>query len=326
MKPLAPEVSRWSTDAVDASQRVDYYAAALETSVDPMCIASVGAGPFSAHIAAASLGPISAIRVTGEPHALTRGTRELERSGEAHFRLIVNVSTSWRLQHHGASTLRPRDVVLIDSRYAHSTEIPHSFDVLHLKLSATWVTRWMPKAAQMAGQPIRFDQTWGSALSSFVAQLSPEFAVQSPLPPHLVADHLGVLLSLASGQFPQRTAQSAETSLAARIRDCTIQRCPELFLTAAEVASTLGISVRTLHRCLAACGEAFASLLIEARARQALRMLESPMFAAVNVAEIGRRCGFADASHFSRVMRRRTGRSPLQIQRGGHGESALDHV
>jgi AraC-like DNA-binding protein len=128
-----------------------------------------------------------------------------------------------------------------------------------------------------------------------------------------------VLLSLASGHLSPGSVPAPERTLAARIRDCTVQRCPELFLTAADVASSLNISVRTLHRSLAACGQSFATLLIDARVAQASRMLGSPMFAAVNVAEIGRRCGFADASHFTRVMRRRTGCSPLQIQRGQGG-------
>lgn len=315
MKQL-PEISRWSTDDVVAEQRLDYYAGALGSAVDPMCIGGVGDVPFSAQLTTATLGPISSVRVIGTPHTLQRGPREIARSGEPHFRLILNLSCNWHLHHRGSADLRPRDLVLIDSRHAHSTEISDSFDVLHLKLPAAWIARWVPHAANMAGQPIRFDQSWGNALSSFVAQMSPEFAVRAPLPPHLVADHLGVLLSLASGHLSPGSVPAPERTLASRIRDCTIQRCSEMFLTAADVASSLDISVRTLHRSLAACGQSFATLLIDARATQASRMLESPMFAAVNVAEIGRRCGFADASHFTRVMRRRTGCSPLQIQRG----------
>jgi AraC-like DNA-binding protein len=35
----------------------------------------------------------------------------------------------------------------------------------------------------------------------------------------------------------------------------------------------------------------------------------------VTTAEIGRPAGFLDASHFTRVLRRRTGRTPLQMRR-----------
>jgi hypothetical protein len=201
VKQAASEVTRWSTEEVGEPQRVDYYAAALESSVDPMCIASVGEGAFAAHITAAALGPLSAIHVQGEARALRRGKKELARSAEPHFRLIVNLASCWQLQQRGASVLRPRDVALIDSPYPHMTELPSSFDVIHVKLPEAWVRHWVPRAEDMAGQVIRFDQSWGAALSSFVAQMSPEFATQSPLPLRLIADHLGVLLSLASGHF-----------------------------------------------------------------------------------------------------------------------------
>jgi AraC-like DNA-binding protein len=58
--------------------------------------------------------------------------------------------------------------------------------------------------------------------------------------------------------------------------------------------------------------------LIEARARIALRTLMSPLFKRVTTAEVGRRAGFQSASHFARVIRRRTGWTPLQLRREAH--------
>jgi AraC-like DNA-binding protein len=48
-------------------------------------------------------------------------------------------------------------------------------------------------------------------------------------------------------------------------------------------------------------------------------MLTSPLFNRVTTAEIGRRAGFVSASHFARVIRRRTGRTPLEL-RHSHNE------
>jgi AraC-like DNA-binding protein len=44
-------------------------------------------------------------------------------------------------------------------------------------------------------------------------------------------------------------------------------------------------------------------------------MLASPLFKRVTTAEIGRRAGFLSASHFARVIRNRTGLTPLQLRR-----------
>jgi len=50
-------------------------------------------------------------------------------------------------------------------------------------------------------------------------------------------------------------------------------------------------------------------------------MLTSPLFDRVTTAEIGRRAGFLSASHFARVMRSRTGRTPLQLRRAADLEA-----
>jgi AraC-like DNA-binding protein len=57
--------------------------------------------------------------------------------------------------------------------------------------------------------------------------------------------------------------------------------------------------------------------LILARVDVASRMLQSPLDR-VTTAEIGRRAGFSDASHFTKVVRMRTGQTPLQIRRARH--------
>jgi len=97
------------------------------------------------------------------------------------------------------------------------------------------------------------------------------------------------------------------------------QRCADTSLQTADVASSLNISKRSLHRALAACGEPFGAMLIQARVDLAVRMLQSPLFDRVTTAEIGRRAGFSDASHFVKVLRSRTGQTPLQMRRASHG-------
>ncbi|MEO8366495.1 MAG: helix-turn-helix domain-containing protein, partial [Pseudoxanthomonas sp.] len=97
-----------------------------------------------------------------------------------------------------------------------------------------------------------------------------------------------------------------------------VQRCTEPALCAQEVAAALNISTRTLHRCLARCQQTFAGRLIEARVALATRMLESPLFRRLTTAEIGRRAGFTDASHFARSYRRASGFTPAQVQGRRH--------
>jgi AraC-like DNA-binding protein len=71
---------------------------------------------------------------------------------------------------------------------------------------------------------------------------------------------------------------------------------------------------------LAVFGETFGEALIAARVQAALRMLRSPLFRRTTIAEIGRRAGFSDASHFTRVLRRHVGMTPLRVRRGAQDD------
>jgi AraC-like DNA-binding protein len=211
-------------------------------------------------------------------------------------------------------------LIFYDTRDPLSCELSSNWRDINLQLSEQFVRKWLPNPASLVGRHIARDSRWGRVLSSYVAQLSPDFIVQAPLPQSVLIDQLGALLALTAtdlrgGRTP---ATPVERSLREQIRDHIKQRCPKASLQAGEIADSLNISTRTLHRALASCGETFGLTLIQARTEVALRMLNSPLFDRVTTAEIGRRAGFLDASHFAKVLRAHTGRTPLQLRRDRH--------
>jgi AraC-like DNA-binding protein len=139
----------------------------------------------------------------------------------------------------------------------------------------------------------------------------------------MLIDQRGALLALTASELSgnRAVATRAERSVRDQVSDHIRQRCPDRSLQAADVASSLNISGRTLHRALAVGGDTFGTMLIQARVELALRMLQSPLFDRVTTAEIGRRAGFSDASHFVKTLRRCTGLTPLQVRRTRHGLS-----
>jgi AraC family transcriptional activator of tynA and feaB len=146
---------------------------------------------------------------------------------------------------------------------------------------------------------------WGLALSAYVRQLSTPI---DALPASLVADQLGSLLTLALDR--ERVDKPMRQDLGACIDEALAARCTEPDLCANGIATTLGVSVRTLHRALASRQQTFADRLMQHRIQRARRMLESPVFDRVTTALVGRRVGFLDASHFVRVCRRVSGLTP----------------
>ena len=83
--------------------------------------------------------------------------------------------------------------------------------------------------------------------------------MQAPLPGAILIDQLGALLALTATELSGSRAAStrAERSVRDQVYDHIKQRCPDTSLQAGDVATSLNISKRTLHRALAACGETF---------------------------------------------------------------------
>jgi AraC-like DNA-binding protein len=309
-------IRRWSTADVPRAKRLDYFAAALSESVYPLGIDDADSQSFRAEVTSASLGAIAVCKTVGSPHRSFRGRSELARTGEHTFNLLITQS-SWTAEHQGRLQLFPRDVLIIDSQYPLKTDIRTPFTAICVSVSDAWLRQWLPNPTVVAARRIPGNSLSGLALSSYVSELSPDLVAAPPLPLSVIADQVGSLLALTArglqSGIPGYTP--VVRSLHERIQDCLAQRCTEPQLTAADVANSVNISLRTLHRTFAAANETFGDKLIEARARIALRMLNSPSFNRVTTAEIGRRAGFLSASHFARVMRNRTGRTPLQLRR-----------
>lgn len=310
-------VFRWSTDEVPPGQRFDYYADALSSSQTPMSLSSENPSSFMAKMELAELGALSLMRQIGSGNRATRGARDIARSTERSFHLLVNLASPWTLEHVGRTRLRPGDAILADSAFGYDLDLPSAYDVVHIKLSETWLRQWLPAPGVLVGRSIPFDSGWGRALTSFVAELSPKLVSESVLPAAVVSQHVGALLSIIADEASRSGERPTlgQKGLRPQIIESIAQRCSEGLLTAESVAMPLGISTRTLHRSLAAVGLTFGAALISARAQLAMRMIESPLHRRLTLAEIGRRAGFLDASHFTRVIRAREGQTPSELRR-----------
>jgi AraC-like DNA-binding protein len=151
-------------------------------------------------------------------------------------------------------------------------------------------------------------------LSPIVTQLTPEFAAAPPLPHAVLTDQLGAMLAMAVGEIEGRVMPELQKKIQARIRE----RCTEPQLTADDVAHSLDIPPRFLHRVLAATHRSFASMLLDARIDTATAMLRTPAKHDLTVAEISRHVGFLNAAHFAREVRKRTGHPPTALRRLAH--------
>lgn len=247
----------------------------------------------------------------GAPQKVTRSHAEIARSSRNAYYLISQPTLAWRVSHAGmTSMLQPGDSVLVDSREPYEFDFGQGLDDLSIELPIDWVEQWLPEPSRLIGHPLRGDAGFGLALRGVKEALAPRRLVDRPgTHDDLIEGQLGGLLSLLDDA--NGSSQSHPLQLAfERALQVMRARFMQPGLTAAEVAADAGLSVRTLHRAMAAQSHTYLPTLMALRVAAASAMLAEPRFRRLDVAEIGRRCGFSDASHFTRQFARQRGITP----------------
>ena len=313
-----------STDEVAAHERVRYWRDSVHKSVVEMDLTPTIRSDFFSSIELCPMTNVVPHRAKGSPQKIKRGRSEIARGNKNTFYLISQPRLAWRSQHAGCDEIvRPGESVLIDSRIPYSFEFPAGLDDLSIELPVSWVERWLPDPLLVIGRALPATMGWGLALRGVKEVFAPFELARTSLPDELLEDQLGTVLALASGAYAPRPP---DHDLLDRCLQATRDLLVRPGLTAADIAIPCGISVRTLHRTFAAAGCTFAGALMHFRTQEAARMLADRRFRVLPIAEVARRCGFLDPSHFARQFRRVCGVQPREFRRGavGTGQGALD--
>ncbi|MEU8527334.1 AraC family transcriptional regulator [Streptomyces sp. NPDC048629] len=122
--------------------------------------------------------------------------------------------------------------------------------------------------------------------------------------PNAMADPL--LLEYARRYF-EAIAVPRDTTVADQVRELIEVLLPSGRCSIEQVARSLGVDRRTVHRHLAASGETFSSLLNATRTHLAEQFVANPRRSLTEIAEL---LGFSSLSAFSRWFRERFGCSP----------------
>jgi AraC-like DNA-binding protein len=103
------------------------------------------------------------------------------------------------------------------------------------------------------------------------------------------------------------------TDSVTQVRRRILELLPSGPPTQTEIARSLALSPRTLHRRLAEAGTSFAGLLDDTRRELAGGYLQRTDY---SIAEVAYLLGFAEVSSFNRAFRRWTGTPPSAVRRG----------
>ncbi|QNK01324.1 helix-turn-helix transcriptional regulator [Dyella telluris] len=266
-----------------------------------------------AHLASIALGPLTLECDTAFWGGIGDTADRL--SGDV-YHLLFNHGIPRLLPGPAQRTLNTGEAVVLDEQMFAHFALGQSAGIMHWLLPNEWLHERVASPRQLLGEPMRDQSRWAAALNAFLAQLSGEVIHSGPVAPAILAAQIGTLLALvAEANHRDVSPTPLAADLGDRVKASILERCSDPGITAPAIASSLGISARTMHRALAKSEDTFGGLLMESRIHLAERMLGSPNFRHVSVAEIGKRAGFKDPSHFTKVFRRLRSVSPAEAQR-----------
>ncbi|HSI59830.1 MAG TPA: AraC family transcriptional regulator [Ideonella sp.] len=269
---------QWSTDHLPLAQRLDYWVGAICEGFLEMTAESRSPEAFGAALDSTACGPMVVSRVRATPADVWRTPQAIARSSDHVYYLVGTLDAAWTsAQRDTTVRLRPGDFVLVDSEQRYEFCFPESCETVYFQLPASWLASWLPDPQAAVARAIDGHSAWGAVLGAFARQ-----------------------------------SVSLHSSIVAAIE----RHHASMGLTAASVATELGISERTLHRHLGLGGTTFLQAVVALRMSSALRMLRDKRFDHLGISEVGHRCGFSDPSRFARQCRAHLGKTPFRLRKG----------
>jgi len=306
---------RWSTDAVNPARRLDYWVGAICEAFLEMDCDSREASAFAGTLTSLPADALSINQVLATTQDVYRTPAAIARSRQHPFYLISQLHSAWHVRQGGhIAHLRPGDAVLVDAAQSYELHFPESVACLSIQMPRAWAGRWLAQLESRAPRVVARDRGWGRPLSALCRLLGEEPTLAAGYPASLLADQIGAMLSAALEPAVEAPAPASQ-ALAARAEALLRSRLDEVGLSAQSVALALSVSVRTLHRAFASRGATFAGSLRRIRLEHAAQLLAQPRLTHVSVAELGRRSGFAEPSHFVREFRLAWGMTPARWRR-----------
>ena len=194
MRDESSPIVRLSTRDVAPADRLSYASSILSSALAPAAVSTGTPSEYELDVTALELPSIAIVAQSGSPQRSIRARSEIRRTSQRYFFLALVLSGSWQVAHVTRTRLGPGDITFYDSRDPLDCDLLLHWSGINLQLSEQFVRKWVPNPLVLGGRRIG-DSQWGRVLASYVAQLSPEFVVEAPLPQGVLIDRLGALLA-----------------------------------------------------------------------------------------------------------------------------------
>ncbi len=308
--PPAPRV--WDTRAVPGSEAFEFYRDGICSAFMPLRPErqADGSGPFRSKHVSHSIGQVALNIVSASPHPVFKGKPEISASEMECFYLNLQLAGRCRIsQGDGGIALLPGHIALFDSARPfaldHGEEEP-------LKVISLMIPKSLVASDGQAAPRILSDHpVFGAALAKATAAFAQTARAAGGDALHRLRDVvLGLTDLVLNETLPAEGPGTRRAAHYFRLCDLVRRHCVKPEVSIGSIAAQVGLSIGTVRNIFSENNDAFGRRLRNERLDLAKQLLRRPDHAHLTVAEIGFRCGFAEAAHFGRVFKAQTGHAP----------------
>src|SRR5438270_2020190 len=218
------------------------------------------------------------------------------------------------LQDGAVAILRPGDSTLIDSGRPWSSECGVDCSRLYLRVPKWLLENRLRVKSLPTVRCISGASGLGATLAHFLTSLYEQAGVLDENEGAAAVEAYLELLAACIGHSESFAPDSKGKDLVPRVDAFIETHLADPSLTPAKIASTVGISVRHLHRLFNAKGHTVSGRIRERRLEQCGADLSDARLRIKTITEIAFLWGFSDSAHFSRLFKNRFGICPYSFR------------
>lgn len=306
-----------TTDAVAPRDRAPQWCEWISRHFGGLRSDLYGDTVFDGHIASSQAGDVILTRLEANRHRVLRTASMVRTSDRAYLKIVAPWQGSAMVQQLGREACaRDGAWVIYDTTGAYEIGNPERVDHLVVMVPKEDVTE----------RGLRFDGVMArrlgtSGISRVALETMRNTYLELPNMSEAAAQGAGELIKqlvkLSLMELAgQETALTQREALRDRIRAYVQQHLRDPQLSVDAIARALNCSRRHLYNAFAGEGESIAAYIQRLRLEACIRDLQQGGPHARPITDIALSWGFGNPSHFSRVFRDRTGKSPTEF-RGG---------
>lgn len=314
-------VMEWSTDSVPAAARFDQWREACCEHVYALTPERKTRGAFHGAISRRQLGALDVTDITCDGHLVRRREQDIsDCPGDTYYIYLQRQGHAWFEQHQRRCLVQAGDIVIADPNLAFSTGTDGAFDFRLWRITRS---RLRPLLALRSGElpmlRIGREQAEAELIAGWLDALLRPHATLSPASLDLAVDTLCALVASAAGAAPELrepTRLARRQALLQRVMREVERHASEMDLRPERIASTCGLSLRSLHQLFLLGDCSFHEFLTRTRLTHAHSLLRDPSARHLGTAEIGFSAGFGEVSTFYRRFKQRYGVTPGEWRAG----------